>query len=162
MVDFSYSGDPSSSVLDELRFIVQDTDPAVPLLTNTEMTYLLTKWMPLYDSVTYVAAVSAAIISRKFAGITDVSADGVSVSTAGISERYTAMAEKLREEYAEEGATGGLPLIDNILSGHDFDPSIEPLEFGLHMHDNIYAGRQNYGGAVGGPTFDWSDRSWSG
>lgn len=161
MADFTYSQNPSTSDRDELRFIVQDTDPAVPLLTDTEMDYLLAKWLPLYESVTYVAAIAAAIIARKYAGLVDISADGVSVSTADLSARYTDLARQLRAEYAEEGASGGSPLIDNILMGVDLDPSIDPLEFGLHQHDNPNAGRQNYGGLRGGPTFDWVSRSWS-
>lgn len=146
MADFSYSGDPLDSERDELRFLIQDTDPAVPLLTDTELDYLLGKWQPLYQSVTYVAAIAAAVIARKFAGQLDVSADGVSVSVSKLSTTYTDLARQLREEYAEEGAVGGEALIDNILDDFDWDPSIKALEFGRALHDNPGVGRQNYGG----------------
>lgn len=158
--DFSYSGDPSESTLDEVRFLAQDTDAAMPLLSDTEITYLIDKWWPLYESPTYVAALAAAVIARKFAGVVDVSADGVSVSTAGLSERYREVAEQLRAEYQSEGAVGGLPLLDNIMAGGQWDEQIEPLQFGIGVHDNRWAGRQNYGGQTGAPSFDWDTRSW--
>lgn len=160
MADFSYSGDPADSELDEARFLVQDTDPSLPLLTDTEVTYLLNKWLPEYGSVTYVAALAASVISRKYAGVVNINADGVSVNTADLSERYRAVAEQLREEYKSEGATGGLPLIDNILAGNEFDASIDPLVFGMSLHDNYLAGRQDYGGYGGAPQFDWNEMSW--
>lgn len=37
---WSYSGDPSSSTLDEIRFLIQDTDTNDQLLSNEEITYL--------------------------------------------------------------------------------------------------------------------------
>lgn len=158
--DFSYSGDPTFSEKDECRFLTQDTDPVMPLLNDTEYAYLLDKWMPLYGSVTYVAAVACAIISRKFASVVSVSADGVSVSTADLSQRYRELAGVLRDEYAAEGAAEGSPTIENLLAGFEWDASIEPLEFGMHIHDNPAAGRQNYGGTRGGPRFNYDTHSW--
>jgi hypothetical protein len=143
----TYSGDPATSLVDEVRFQVQDTGAdGYWLLTDLEIQHLIDRWAAVYDSITYVAAVAAGVIARKFAGVTDISADGVSVSTSGLSDRYLKVAAALRQEYKDEGATGGMPLLDNILSGTQWDPSIEPLEFGMHAHDNPAAGRQSYGG----------------
>ena len=38
---WSYSGDPSTSELDEYRFLIGDTNPSEPLLQNEEITYVL-------------------------------------------------------------------------------------------------------------------------
>lgn len=44
---WSYSGDPSTSDLDLVRFLCGDTEEDMPLLTNEEITYLLsTKGSP--------------------------------------------------------------------------------------------------------------------
>lgn len=145
MPTYTYSGDPGASSRDELRFLIADTDDP-GILTDVELDYLLAKWLPVYGSVTYTAAVAAAGLARKFAGVTDVSADGVSVSLAGLSTQYVAMAQGLRAEYEQERDVGGLVLIDNLLADTSFDPSIEPLEFAMRLMDNRLAGRQDYGG----------------
>jgi hypothetical protein len=129
---WTYSGDPATSDRDELRFIVQDTRVELPLLLDEELDYLIAEWMSRYDSITYVAAIAAQIISRKFAGIVTVSADGVSVNTSELSARYKEMAAGLRDEYkaAQVGA----------------EVDIKPLHFALNLHDNPEAGMQDYGG----------------
>lgn len=38
---WTYSGDPSTSLADELRFTIGDTDPEYPLLQNEEIAYAL-------------------------------------------------------------------------------------------------------------------------
>jgi hypothetical protein len=142
---WTYSGDPATSDRDELRFIVQDTRVELPLLLDEELDYLIAEWMSRYDSITYVAAIAAQIISRKFAGIVTVSADGVSVNTSELSARYKEMAAGLRDEY-KAAQVGAEVDITNLLVGHTPDPSIKPLHFALNLHDNPEAGMQDYGG----------------
>ncbi len=54
---WSYSGDPSSSTLDEIRFLIQDTDTTDQLLSNEEITYLSTA----YAGDAYSAAVACVV-----------------------------------------------------------------------------------------------------
>lgn len=54
---WSYSGNPGASNLDEVRFLIQDTDTDDQLLSDAEINYLLTQWT--FDSV--VDAYSTAI-----------------------------------------------------------------------------------------------------
>jgi hypothetical protein len=143
---WSYSGNPTSSVRDEVRFILQDTEITLPLLQNEELDYLLSTWMPRYDSVIFVAAVAAAIIARKFAGVVNVNADGVLVNVADISARYTDMATQLRQEYRESQEVGSEVDISNLMFDAMLDPGIAPLTFGKGMHDNLEAGQQDFGG----------------
>ena len=157
---FSYSGDPSSSPLDQVRFTVQDTDPSMPLLTDAEYSWLIAQWMPRYDSLTYVASIAAATISRKFVGIVDVSGDGVSVGTANLSDRYRALAEQLRAEYIASQITGAEIDISNLMVGQDVDYSIKPLRFAVGLHDNIEAGMQDFGGWLGGIETYWAGSPW--
>lgn len=153
---WSYSGDPSSGEIDELRFLIQDTDPNFRLLADHELQYLIDMWLQRYDSLAYVGSVAAAIISRKFAGIVNVSADGVSVNTADLAERYREMAENLRDEY-RAGGVGATVNIDNVMIGMRHDPSIQPLVFGMRLHDNPAAGQQDYGGWAPDP-FEVAER----
>jgi hypothetical protein len=154
---WTYSGDPASSPRDELRFLVQDTDPDLALLSDGECDYLLGAWMPRYDSVTYVASVAAAVISRKFAGIVTVAADGVTVNVSDLSKTYAAMAVTLRDEYNEAQESGATVDMSNVMVDLFFDPSIAPLDFGVGMHDNHYAGQQAYSGRLPLPAIEWPD-----
>lgn len=56
---WSYSGDPGSSILDEIRFLIQDTDTNDQLLSDEEITYLSTEYGDPYSSA--IAAVLALI-----------------------------------------------------------------------------------------------------
>lgn len=141
---WSYSGDPGTSDKDELRFMVADTDDTVPLLTDEEIGYLISRWMPRYGSMQMVASVAAASIGRKFAGVTSIQADGVSVNVSEISKAYADMAASLRQE-AERADIGGELDMSDIMVGMRPDPGIIPLSFAKGMHDNIEAGQQDFG-----------------
>lgn len=142
---WTYSGDPKASERDELRFTLQDTDPTLKLLQDEELDFLLERWMGRYDSVIYVAAVAAALVSRKFAGVVNVSSDGVSVNTADLAQRYRDLASELRAEY-RDSQIGGAVDLTNIMVGTEVDQSIRPLRFGVGLHDNPDAGLQDFGG----------------
>lgn len=157
---FNYSGDPSASDLDQVRFLIQDTDSGLPLLQDEEIDWLIAQWMPRYDSLLYVAAVCAAQISKKFTGIVNVTADGVSVNTADLAQRYRDMAAELRDEYKDAQTAGAEINIDNVLIGTDIDYSIRPLRFGVGLMDNPMAGNQDYGGWTFDPFADAAATSW--
>lgn len=144
---WSYSGDPTSSDRDEVRFKLQDTDPAFRLLSDTELDYLIGKWSALGYPNSFIAAVAAGVIARKFAGIVTVSADGVSVNTAELAANYRAIAVDLRNEYKDEADIADVDL-GNLFVGAELDASIKPLTFGEGMHDNPAAGQQDYGGVI--------------
>lgn len=54
---WSYSGSPGASTLDEIRFLIQDTDTTDQLLSNEEITYLSTA----YAGDAYSAAVACVV-----------------------------------------------------------------------------------------------------
>lgn len=158
-MSWSYSGDPADSQLDELRFIIQDTDTGLQLLSDEELGYLIGVWMPKYDSIIYVGAIAAATIARKFATLIDVSADGVAVSTGSLVDRYTKLATMLVDEFKRAGV-GAQINIDNVLVGHGTDYSIRPLRFAMDMMDNPSAGVQDFGGWTYDPFVD-VDTNWT-
>lgn len=152
---WNYSGDPSDSDLDQVRFTLQDTDETFQLLQDEELQWLIEQWMPRYDDLTWVAAVAAEVVARKFTGIVNVNADGVSVDTSQLAERYHTMAIQLRDEY-KMARVGAELNIDDVLIGIDPDYSIKPLRFGVGLHDNPDVGNQDFGGWTYDP-FSMSD-----
>jgi hypothetical protein len=56
---WSYSGNPGASALDEIRFLIQDTDTNDQLLSNEEITYLYNAYGEAYSAA--VACVVALI-----------------------------------------------------------------------------------------------------
>ena len=50
---FTYSGDPTASILDEIRFMVGDTDANTPLLQNEEINFALKK----FDNEIYLTSI---------------------------------------------------------------------------------------------------------
>jgi hypothetical protein len=150
---------PDASDKDEVRFYLQDVDPGFPLLQDEEIQWLIDEWMPKYDSLIYVASVSAAVIANKFVGLVSVSTDGVSVGTQDLAQRYRDMAAALRDQY-KAAQIGADINIDNLLIGHSPDPSIRPLRFGVGLHDNPEAGQQDYGGQTADPFLDAAGVPW--
>jgi hypothetical protein len=144
--EWTYTG-PNSSDRDEVRFYLGDTDPALPLLGDAELDFLLDVWLSIYDSKIYVAAVAAELIANRLVGLVTVSGDGISVDASTLSERYRALAVQLRSIYRAAQISGGVD-ISNLLIGSSLDPRIEPLVFSVGMHDNVFAGQQDFGGVV--------------
>jgi hypothetical protein len=144
---FTYSGNPSNSPLDEVRFYIQDTNTSDQLLSDEEINYLIAKWYPIYVSFILVAANACDIISSKFAREVTYSADGVSIGANELQQKYTQLAKSLRDQYKMEQNVGGAPDVGGIMYGEEFDPSIMPLTWSKGMNDNYRAGRQDFGGA---------------
>lgn len=138
-------GEDMSSDVDIVRFWVQDTDPALRLLADLEIQYLIDVWMLRVPGLVYTAAKAAEVISAKFAGVVTVSADGVSVNVADLSERYAQLARRLYQTHKDH-EVGGEVDIRNLMWDATMDMGIAPLVFGMGLHDNREAGRQDYGG----------------
>jgi hypothetical protein len=151
---WTYSGNPGDSLLDELRFWTQDTNPDEQLLSDEEYAYLSKIWMDRTGSVLYTASVACDAIAAKFTGEVDVSGDAVSVPMGQLMDRYIRLAALLRDRYKAEAATMVAPILTGIMWDETFDASIKPLRFGVGMFDNYEAGRQDYG------DYDPGNRPW--
>jgi len=141
---WNYSGDPTTSSKDEIRFLIGDTDTDDQLLSDEEINYLYAQWYPIYRTVFYVASIACETIAASYAREASHSADGVSVSLEAIQDKYTKQAETLREQHASL-LVGGAPDVGGIGAHEQPDPDLAPLIFGTGMHDDIAAGRQDYG-----------------
>lgn len=148
MSTFSYSGNPATSARDEVRFLIGDTDETCMLLSDVELDYLVAKWLPLYGSALFIAAVAAKVISNRYAGTVTVGEDGLSAQVGELQQRYADLSDRLMADYRAEGDVGGLVNLENILADTSWDPEIEPLEFAMRLDDNDRAGKQNWGGRL--------------
>jgi len=135
---------PDSSDKDAVRFLLGDTDMSSPLVTDEEITWVLSKWMPVHGTIEYAAAAVAESIAARFAKEANFSADGVSISLANLGTQFRELAASLRSQH-KSLLVGGLPDVGGISTGEQSDPSVKPLDMGTGMHDHPEAGRQSYG-----------------
>lgn len=141
-MSFSYSGDPSFSDIDALRFYIGDTDSTSVFLQDEELQFLIDSYYDQYGHMLGVAALAAEMCAARCAREVDVSADGVSVSVGQLQQRFNDLAASLRAEYKALN-------LDISMSDFVYDPnldlSLEPLSFGIGFMDNAEAGLQDYG-----------------
>lgn len=143
-MSWNYSGDPAVSDLDAVRYYVQDTDESDQLVSDEEIAFMLSQWSGVNDSTIYVASMIAENIAGKFAREVAYSADGVSVGTSELQDKYRQLAVSLRDQYARMTVGAG-PYVGGVLWNEEPDPQIKPTIFALGMNDNIAAGQQNFG-----------------
>jgi hypothetical protein len=139
-VTFTY-GDPSASRMEAIRFLVGDVDPSQPLLADEEHNYLIGLWGEFTDY--RVAAYAAEAIAAKLAREVDVSADGQSLGTNSLQDKYVALSLRLREQ--DTATFPGDIFMGGVDPGEGVFPGTLPPAFGTGMHDNPAAGNQDYG-----------------
>ena len=88
---FSYSGDPSASSLDEVRFLIQDTDRDDFEISDDEIAYLIAKW----GDAQAAAIASANILVARFAALEDKSVGDLSISFSQRADHYRDLAQHL-------------------------------------------------------------------
>lgn len=141
---WTYSGDPTVSQTDELRFLIGDTVEKEPFLENEELDYLINKWLAVQGTMFWVASVACEQIAAKLAREASHSADGVSVALGELQSKFMAQADALRDQH-NRILVGGIPEGGGINRNEGQDPTIAPMIFGTGMHDDLEAGRQDYG-----------------
>jgi len=87
----SYSGDPSASDLDRVRFLVGDTDTSDELLLDAEIAHLL-----LEHGVAYAPAEGATAIAAKLSRKVDYATGSARYSLSQRVTHYRALALELR------------------------------------------------------------------
>lgn len=99
---WTYSGDPSTSTKDAVRFLIGDTNAADPQLQDEEITYLLN----LYGGNIYTAAIVAArSLASKYSREPDVKIGDYSTSNSQKAKAYLALANEL-EQTQNKGLLG--------------------------------------------------------
>jgi len=62
---FTYSGDPASSELDHLRFVIGDTDENTAILTDAEINYIIANKTSDNDAIAQAFRAAATILGSK-------------------------------------------------------------------------------------------------
>lgn len=128
-----YTGDPSHSEVDAVRFWLDDVaDP--PMLSDAEIEYMFDSDPASGADPLLVAAACATKLAARFTGEVSISADGVSYSGDQLAGKYLQLATELREESTRRAVTGAKPV---FASNH-----YVPRSFRIGMYDNPQAGLQ--------------------
>lgn len=129
-MSFTYSGDPTSSPLDETRFLLGDTNSADPLLTNEEINYLLAQ----YGTPARAAAEGAMTLVAKFSRLCDESAGQVRVSWSQRVTHFKALYDRLSSSAfgAPIPFAGGISVSEKEIEELDTDRVTPAFTRGLH------------------------------
>jgi hypothetical protein len=110
-MSWTYSGDPSASPLDAVRFAIGDTETTYQLLQNEEINYLIAQKSSINDAA-YAACMN---IVAKLSRLADQTVGPVSTKHSQMVEHYRQLADKL---WANAGNVvipyaGGTSISDN-------------------------------------------------
>lgn len=146
---WSYSGDPTASPKDAVRFLTGDTDTTEQQLQDEEIAFLVTTWQNK-NSVYWTASTAADAIAAKYSREVTLSADNQTLSASELQQKYISMGIKLRAMHFALLAGGNVD-VGGITIGEQPQPDVKPTAFGRGMHDNLWAGQQDEG--------DWNSAS---
>lgn len=107
---WSYAG-PGITSKDTVRYLIADTVPDEPLVSDEEITWQLTQ----VPDVRLAAAATAETLSRLFARQANTKTPELSVDFTSRAKQYATLAYQLRRDSAELGAipyAGGISITD--------------------------------------------------
>jgi hypothetical protein len=129
---WSYSGNPSASAKDEVRFLVGDATVGDQLLQDEEIAYCISAG----GTARLGAALAAEAIAAKFSRLADRSVGQVSVSCSQKSAQYRKLALELR---ASDAASSVLPRFGEVERSKsdelDIDTGVIQPSFRVGMND---------------------------
>tara|TARA_R110000744_G_scaffold42497_7_gene95931 strand:+ start:196 stop:657 length:462 start_codon:yes stop_codon:yes gene_type:complete len=131
---WTYNGDPASSALSAIRFLIGDTDTADQLVTDEEIAWLNTESGDTPTSLTALYKASAAAaraIAAKFSRLADQSVGDLKVSMSQKAVGYDALARSLAAQAAADAGVpipfaGGISVADKTNREADTD-RVEPF-----------------------------------
>lgn len=143
---WEYSGDPTTSAKDEVRFLIGDTDEADQLVQDEEIDYLVTT----FGDATLSAAYACQALSAKYARKVDKFVGDLRIYMSQKAANFQAQADRLFTA-AGGSATpvpavlpyaGGLSVAEKI--EHDMDNDLIQSNFyvGMDDVDNDYWNRR--------------------
>lgn len=134
---WTYSGDPSSTDRDAVRFLIGDTDTTDQQLTDEEIAYLLDQ---AGDNV-YAAAIAAAeALLGKYARLVDKNVGDLKLSYSQRQSSYAGLIIVLKKKFGIRSATpyaGGLSINEKISDSEDTDltqPTFSRDQFNYPMN----------------------------
>ena len=100
--NFTWTGDPSASNLEAVRYLVGDVDSDAPLVDDNAILWEITQWPNLYSAAASVADSIAALLGRT----QGMRADGVTYGDAAKEYRERAASLRARGATAGNGSSG--------------------------------------------------------
>ena len=89
---FTYSGDPTTSTRNKVRFLINDTDSTDVLFTDEELDYLITEWG---TNVYEICRAACETLVSRFVRLSDSTSK--SVGDISVSESYTAKSKQYQD-----------------------------------------------------------------
>ena len=134
---FTYSGDPGASALDEVRFLIQDTDTNDQLLSNEEIEYLLLA----YNEDAFGAAIAsmtsliaqAARVQEESKSVGDLS---LSVKSGARLSQWESLLIRLQAERFRRFPGAPVVNANTLLATVDRDVEDEGSDFVVGQMDN--------------------------
>lgn len=134
---FTYSGNPGASALDEVRFLIQDTDSNDQLLSNEEINYLLSAYSDDAFSAAVAAVTSliaqAARVQEESKTVGDLS---LSVKSGARLEQWHALLNRLQAERFRRYPAAPVVNANSLLSTADREVEDEGSDFVVGQMDN--------------------------
>lgn len=134
---WTYSGDPSDSTGDAVRFLAGDTvQTADVTLTDEEIAYLLTVWESPYDAAAASCEARAAQYANKASGSKKVGDLSLAIDYEKSASGLLAMAERLHEQGSREDPP--MPWVADaaIQTAAQKEARVPTTEFYTGMFDN--------------------------
>ena len=134
---FTYSGDPTTSTRNKVRFLINDTDSTDVLFSDEELDYLSGEWVNVYE---ICRAACETLVSR-FSRLADSTSK--SVGDISVSESYTAKSKQyqdLANSFLQRRMRKTPPTVwanaDSLKSTNDRTVSDYNTDFFAGQHDN--------------------------
>lgn len=133
---WTYSGDPGDSALDEIRFLIQDTDTNDQLLSNEEITYLNDAYGDAYSAAVAAVGVLIAKASRSEEESKRVGDLSLTVKAGARVAQWEALMVSLKAERFRRFPAA--PVINNnvLVTTENKDTSEEYSDFVIGQMDN--------------------------
>ena len=126
MEDWTYSGNPSASTQDKVRFLIGDTNEDKGLVTDSEIAWALSEEG---DNAYRAAALVCDAVASLKAQEADMSVGDLKISASQIATNYTAKARTLRSQALRRGVSihaGGIS-VDRKDTVEDDSDRVEPF-----------------------------------
>ena len=118
-MSWTYSGDPSNSDADQVRFLIGDTLTADQLLSDEEIAWALTQ-----GSAYNAAAICSRAISANFSRMADKAVDDLKINYSQKSKQYADLAINLESKESHKALGvygGGISVADKLSNELDTD-----------------------------------------
>ncbi len=128
----TYSGDPSSSQLDEVRFLLGDTDTSAEKLADDEITYLLGQW----GDPIRAAHAGAMQLASVYAGKMNKSIGSTRLEYSTIFNQYVQIAKELAKRGGFTSlAMSALPVAGGLAGAFNIDGTTNELDMDVDWHN---------------------------